>query len=81
MCSWTSLPSGSKPRLRDAITERILREANLEGQLTNALRKIKRPSGSALVTGIRRMFDRSPEKEWRSHIEAVVAKATSGGGA
>ena len=67
--------------LRDAITERILREANLEGQLTNALRKIKRPSGSALVTGIRRMFDRSPEKEWRSHIEAVVAKATSGGGA
>ena len=62
--------------LRDAITERILEEADLEGQIAKALSKIKRPSGSELAVGIRRLFARSPEKEWRAYIDTVVAKAT-----
>jgi hypothetical protein len=66
--------------LRDAITERILEDADLEGQIAKALRKIKRPSGSALAAGIRKLFVRSPEKEWRAHIDAVVTEATGGRG-
>jgi Topoisomerase 6 subunit A/Spo11, Toprim domain len=61
-------------RTRSIITERILREADLEGKIIKALRKIKRPSGTALANGIKRMFERAPEKEWRDHIDAVVAK-------
>ena len=64
--------------MRSIVTERILREANLEGQLAKALNEIKRPTGPALTSGIERMFKRSPEKEWRQHIEAVVAKMVGG---
>jgi hypothetical protein len=58
--------------VRAAITERILREADLEGQITEALRDIERPSAAALVEGIETMFERSPECEWRDHVTAVV---------
>jgi hypothetical protein len=61
---------------RAIITERILREANLEGQVAKALKSTKRPSGDALINGIRKLFKRAPEKEWRAHVEAVVAKIT-----
>ena len=65
--------------MRSIVTERILREADLQGQITKALRKIKRPSGIALTNGIRQLFKRSPEKEWRDHVEAVVAKMAGRG--
>jgi hypothetical protein len=64
--------------MRSIVTERILREANLEGQLAKALNKIKRPTGPALISGIKQLFKRSPEQEWRAHIEAVVAKIVGG---
>jgi hypothetical protein len=65
--------------MRSIITERILREAGLEGQIAKALRKIKRPTGTALTNGIRQLFKRAPEKEWRDHVEAVVAKMAGRG--
>jgi hypothetical protein len=58
--------------VRAAITKRILREADLEGQISAALEAIERPSAAALVKGIERLFERSPEREWRDHITAVV---------
>ena len=58
--------------VRAAITERILREADLEGQISEALNAIERPNAAALVKGIERLFKRSPEREWRDHITAVV---------
>ena len=61
-------------RVRDRITERILAEANLEGQVREALKAIERPSHAELKSGIKLMFDGSPEHEWRAHIEAVVAE-------
>jgi hypothetical protein len=61
-------------RVRAALTERILRECGLEGQVTAALGALKRPKGTTLAKGIGSMFKRSPEREWRAHIEAVVAE-------
>src|SRR5262245_57764560 len=61
-------------RMRSIITERILREAGLEGQIAKALHKIKRPTGTALTNGIRQLFKRELENEWRDHVEAVVAR-------
>ena len=60
--------------VRAAITERILREADLEGQISEKLNSIERPSAAALVKGIERLFKRSPEREWRDHITAVVSE-------
>jgi hypothetical protein len=61
-------------RIRAGITERILAEANFEGQVREALKAIKRPSHAELKSGIELMFDDSPEREWRAHIEAVVGQ-------
>jgi hypothetical protein len=60
--------------VRAAITERILRAANLERQVVEALKAINRPSGTVLAQGIGKMFNRSPEREWRDHIAGVVGK-------
>jgi hypothetical protein len=65
--------------MRSILIERILREADLEGQITRALHKIKRPSGTALTNGIRQLFKRSPEKEWRDHVKAFVSKTAGRG--
>jgi hypothetical protein len=61
-------------RVRATLTERILREGGLEGQVTAALGALKRPTGITLAKGIGGMFKRSPEREWRAHIAAVVAE-------
>ena len=61
-------------RVRATITERVLREADLEGQISKALKTIKLPSSAVMAKGINEMFSRHPEREWRSYIEAVVAE-------
>jgi hypothetical protein len=52
-------------KMRADITERILREADLEGQIAKAMARIERPSGGALASGVRRLYERAPEMEWR----------------
>jgi hypothetical protein len=59
--------------IRSVVTERILREAGLERQVAEALDEIERLSPTTLVSGIKRMFKRSPESDWRDHVECVVA--------
>ena len=61
-----------KAKVRAIVTERILREANLDAQVGKALKAIKRPSGDDLAKGAGEMFEQSPAREWRSHVEAVV---------
>ena len=63
-----------KSKVPEAITERILREAGCEEQVTTALKAIKRPSGEKLAKGIKELFAREPEREWRNHIEAVASR-------
>jgi hypothetical protein len=60
--------------LRAAVMARILREAGLDHQVAAALRSIKRPPGAALVKGIADLFKRSPQHEWRAHVDAIVRK-------
>jgi hypothetical protein len=60
--------------VRAAITERILREADFQGQVAKALKAINCPSGAVLAGGIGRMFNHSPMREWRDHIAGVVRK-------
>jgi hypothetical protein len=58
--------------VREAITERILREANLDTQVAAALAKIEKPDADTLAEGIERLFRDKPDAEWRDHIEAVA---------
>jgi hypothetical protein len=53
---------------RAEITERILQEAGLEDQVAAAVAAAEKPSGAELERGIRAMFGRHPEREWRGHI-------------
>ena len=59
-------------KLRDAIAERILVEAGFEGQVADAIAQIKKPTAAALGKGVRQLFKRKPDREWRDHIEAVA---------
>jgi len=70
------LEKGLEKNARAVITEHILREANIDSQVAEALTAINRPNGSVIAKGIRRMFGHSPEREWRNHIAAIVEKLT-----
>jgi len=63
-------------KARAALTERILREAGFEGQVATAIAAITKPNAAAIEEGIKRLFERNPDKEWRDHIEEVADKAT-----
>jgi hypothetical protein len=56
----------------EAITERILREAGLEDQVTAAIAAIRKPTATVLAKGIKQMFKSEPDREWRTHIEAIA---------
>ena len=63
-------------RLRAKITERILREADLDGQVATALAAISIPDGGALEQGIEEMFEDKPKADWRAHIRTVADDLT-----
>ena len=60
--------------VRAKITERILREANIDGRVAAAIAAIKTPDGAKLAQDIKRLFKRQPDLEWRNHIEAVARR-------
>jgi hypothetical protein len=70
----TELEQRLDAKVRAAVMERILREAGYENQVAETLAGIKRPSGVALTKGIKDLFARNPEAEWREHIERIAAK-------
>ena len=59
-------------KVREAITERVLREANIDAQVAAALAEIEKPDADTLAEGIEQLFDEKPDAEWRDHIEAVA---------
>jgi hypothetical protein len=63
-------------RLRVQITARILREANVDGQVAEALAALDPPDGAALRRNIEDGFADEPEAEWRDIIEAVADDLT-----
>ena len=64
-------------KVRAAITERILREADLEAQVAAAVAAIDLPDGEVLARDIEQLFEQEPEREWRDHIEEVADKHAS----
>jgi hypothetical protein len=63
-------------KIREMITDRILREANIDAQVANAIAVIEKPDMAAMVAGIRELFASEPESEWRDHIEAIARDLT-----
>ena len=73
----TELKARIEKKVRDTLTERILRAARLDRQVTAAVRSIKTPSALALTKGIRQSFEQQPDRDWRHHIESEATKQTS----
>jgi hypothetical protein len=72
----TELKERIEKKARAAITERILREAKLDDQVKATVAAIKTPTAAALTKGIKDLFKTEPERDWRSHIEAVAVEKT-----
>ena len=68
------LESELEDQVRKNITERILREADFEARVASAMEAIERPSSLELTNGIRELFEREPDQEWRAYIDAVVKR-------
>ena len=64
-------------KVRDAITERILREARVEDQIVAALAAITRPNATDLQAGIEDLFEREPTSEWREQIKSIADELSS----
>lgn len=56
--------------------ERILREAGFEEQVAATIAAIDKPAGDTLEQEIEQLFEREPDREWRSHIETVACDRT-----
>ena len=72
----TELKERIEKKARAAITERILREAKLDDQVKATVAAIKTPRAATLVKDIKQLFKTKPERDWRSHIEAVATERT-----
>jgi hypothetical protein len=68
-------------KVREAITERVLREANVDAQVADALAEMDKPDADNLAEGVEQLFGEKPDAEWRDHIEAVANELTEQGGA
>jgi hypothetical protein len=65
-------------KLRAAIIERVLREANVDGQVADAIAQIETPDSTALTAGVKQLFKVMSDAHWRDHIEAVANELTGG---
>ncbi len=70
------LEQSIEKKVRTTLTERILREANLDQRVKDAIAKIQKPSAAALAKGIRQSFKEKAEREWRAHIESEAKART-----
>jgi hypothetical protein len=75
-CLEQELAEQIEAKVRAEITERVLREARIDDQVTEAVAKIKTPDGAKLARDIAKMFKQEPDAEWRAHIEEVAGKST-----
>ena len=76
MCWNRSWPSAS--RARSALPSPSASCARRGSRIRSptAIAAIKKPSGATLAKGIKRLFKREPDREWRDHIEAIAAERT-----
>jgi hypothetical protein len=72
----TELSARVEDKVRNAVVERILREANVDAQVAAALADITPPDQTVLAEGIEQLFEAMPDAQWRDHIEAVANQLT-----
>jgi hypothetical protein len=72
------LAASIEQKVRDAVVERVLREANIDAQIAEAIAAIEAPPAAALVEGIEQLFAERPAAAWREHIEAAATDLTDG---
>jgi DNA topoisomerase VI subunit B len=70
----TELEERIEKKIRTAIVDRILREANVDAQVAAAIAEIETPDSTALAAGIERLFAATPDAQWRDHIESVATE-------
>jgi hypothetical protein len=63
-------------KIREAVIERILREANVDAQVAAAIAAIESPDSAALAAGVKQLFKTTPDAQWRDHIENVANELT-----
>ena len=68
----SELENRLEAKVRAVITDRILRKANVDAQVAAALAGIERPSTADLTAGIKRLFKRQRDRQWRDHVEATA---------
>jgi hypothetical protein len=61
-------------KIREAITERVLREARVDEQVTAAVAAIQKPDAGTLKEDIEASFEQALDREWRDHIETVASE-------
>ncbi len=59
-------------KIREAVRERILRDAGFEDQVAATLDMIERPDSGDLIRGIEVLLEEEQERSWRDHIESVA---------
>jgi hypothetical protein len=72
------LAESIETKLREAITERIMREAKIDERVAAAIAAIKMPDGAKLARDIARLFKREADREWRDLIKAVASRLAGG---
>ena len=75
------LTARAEKKVRAEITDRILREADLDGQVAAAMAALELPDAEDLASGIQQLFEAQPDTEWRAHIEAVAEAEAEGASA
>jgi hypothetical protein len=68
------LKARTEKKVRNEISERILREAGLDFQVDATMAALELPDGEELARGIRQLFEDQPDAEWRAHIAAVAGE-------
>ena len=63
-------------KVRTAVIDRILREANVDAQVAAARAAIETPDNAALARGIEQLFEATPDAQWRDHLETVATQLT-----
>jgi hypothetical protein len=70
------LDQNIEAKVRKTLIERILQEADLDGQVEDAIAKIEKPSAATLTKGIKASFKQKADREWRDHIETEAKRRT-----
>jgi hypothetical protein len=65
--------------VRSKIMDRIFREVGFEEQVAAAIAAIEKPAGGDLKSGIKKLFEGAPDRDWRDHIDSVASRAIAGG--